>query len=176
MTIRLIGLNHGYQLRGCREADWSAFEQYLLSYSVLEGIDLIAEELSDEAVRKWKAEDSVARCVASRLGIRHLFCDPESSEREALGIRSLSEIVDSFGPRPTVDEVEAQEREEWRIREQYWWRKLRDVSFTTGTFLLGSQHAGRFKALLLSEGCDAAIVEKNWSPNHGKQPTAFGRG
>ena len=37
MTIRLIGLNHGYQLRGFDGADWSAFEQYLLSYTESEG-------------------------------------------------------------------------------------------------------------------------------------------
>src|SRR5216683_5104087 len=150
MTIRLIGLNHRYQLRGYAGADWSAFERYLLSYSANKGVDLLAEELSDEAVRKWKAEDSVARHVARCLGVRHLFCDPESGQREALGIRSFGDILAELGPRPTVDLVEATEREDWRVREQHWLNTLRNVSFTTCVFILGSQHVESFETLLLS--------------------------
>ena len=77
MTIRLIGLNHGYQLRGCVEADWSAFEQYLLSYSVLENIDIIAEELSDEDIRKWKAEKHSWRVLRKKPVGLSRFCDPQ---------------------------------------------------------------------------------------------------
>jgi len=160
MTIRLIGLNHGYQLRGYDGADWSAFEQYLLSYSESEGIDLIAEELSNEAVRKWMAADSVARHVARRLGVRHLFCDPESGQRRALGIRSLDEIAAELGPL----DLEAKEKEAWLIRERFWLERLREVPFNACVFILGSQHVESFELLLRSEGWEATVVEKNWKP------------
>src|SRR6266850_5284786 len=100
MNVALIGLNHGYQFRGCQEARWDAFEAYLLSYARTEGVDLIAEELSEEALRKWKATGSVARHVAGCLGIRHQFCDPDSSQREAIGIQSFGAIAAALGPNP----------------------------------------------------------------------------
>src|SRR6267378_7258587 len=132
MTIRLIGLNHGYQLRDVDFADWSAFERYLLSYTTSEGIDLIAEELSDEAIRKWKATDSVARHVAYHLGVRHLFCDPESEQRKALGIRSSNETATEIEPpgqfsfTKAMELAEAKEKEMWLIRERFWLERLRE--------------------------------------------------
>lgn len=164
MTIQLIGLNHGYQLRGFDSADWSAFEQYLLAYTASEDIDLIAEELSNEAIRKWKATDSVARHVAQRLGVRHLFCDPESGQRRALGIRSLDEIAAELEPLGQVGLAEAKKREAWLMRERFWLERLREVPFRACVFILGSQHVESFALLLRSEGWEAAVVEKKWKP------------
>ena len=170
MTIRLIGLKHGYQLRGVDFKDWSAFERYLLSYTTSEGIDLIAEELSNEAIRKWKATDSVARHVAYRLGVRHLFCDPESGQRKALGICSLDETateIEPLGPfslAKHIELAEAKEKEAWLIRERFWLERLREVPFSACVFILGSQHVERFAWLLRSEEFKTVVVEKNWKP------------
>jgi len=46
----------------------------------------MAEEFSEESIQTSNALDSVARNVASSLGITHLFCDPNKTERRQLEI------------------------------------------------------------------------------------------
>ena len=93
MIVRLLGLNHGHQLQGYALGDWRAFDAYLSEFCVVNKIDLIGEELSEEALALWHATDSVARTVAVRLLIEHLFCDPESEERHRLGILTDKEAA-----------------------------------------------------------------------------------
>ncbi len=81
MKVLLIGLNHGLQLEGYN-SEWDKFKSYLNDLCLVEKPDLIAEELNIEAINKYKASDSVARQVASSLGIDHLFCDPDSNQRK----------------------------------------------------------------------------------------------
>ncbi len=145
VTVHLIGLNHGYQLRGSSEMDWAAFDAYLFHFCRVEKTDLVAEEMSEEGLRLFRDEGatgSVPRDVAMRLGVRHLFCDPDSVERTRLGIPSG--------------------KEGWAARERRWWQKLREVNFTRCAFVLGAQHVDRFATLLASEGIDARTESKNW--------------
>ena len=147
MTFHLIGLNHGYQLRGYSQMDWAAFDVYLCGFCQVEKTDLVAEEMCEEWLRLYREEGvtgSVVKDVAMRLGVRHLFCDPDSGERIRLGIPSG--------------------KEGWPERERCWWAKLQEIDFTRCTFVLGTQHVASFATLLASEGVDVRIGSRNWEP------------
>src|SRR6516164_368004 len=62
------------------------FEHYLRDAALSLRATAIAEELSKLAVEGREGGASVAKLVADRLGLRHQFCDPDESEREALSI------------------------------------------------------------------------------------------
>jgi hypothetical protein len=55
------------------------------------------------------AKGSVAETIATRLGVRHLFCDPTSAERGTREIPSNKEIRGSHGfpkhPHPEQEDI-----------------------------------------------------------------------
>lgn len=165
MICHLIGVNHQYQLRGYRGVDSDAFGTYLSSICREVNIDLIAEELSEWAIRKWAfrgATGSVARDVAQRLGIKHLFCDADSDERKSLGILCRREIATKLGfpefRSPEQERIlDCEERKVWPIRERFWLRKLQQMKFTECAFVLGSIHVDTFGKLLNSEGIGVQV-------------------
>lgn len=173
MQIDLIGLNHGYQLVGCTSHDWPAFNQYLSEICQMKKNDLIAEELSEDAIKVHSnlgARGSVAKDVASQLGITHLFCDPNKRERKCLGIHwTRKEIAESmgFGNVLNPDQVaivDKKERAEWVIREGFWLTKLQKMNSRHGVFILGTQHVASFEQLLRSDGFDARVEKEDWEP------------
>lgn len=134
-----------------------------------ESPDLIAEELNEDALRKWKALGSLARETAKHLGIRHLFCDPNLEERKALGIKCFKEIAQELGYGPVLtsaqsSEVEKIEKKHWEKRERFWLGKLIKEQFDKCIFLVGAGHIDRFSTLLTAHGFRSAIIEKDWQP------------
>jgi len=172
MEIFLIGLNHGYQLEGCMTHDWKTFDEYLFGFCKRAHIDLVAEELSEWAIKRNShqgAIGSVGKNVASRLSIKHLFCDPDEVERKQLGIRNGKELSQSLGfgnilnaEQATI--VEQKEREQWPIRERYWLEQLQKVHFRQCVFILGAQHVDSFDKLLAREDFTVHIEHPDWEP------------
>ncbi len=171
MEIFLIGLNHGYQLEGCRTNDWTKFDEYLV-FCRRELIDLVAEELSEWAIGRnhhLGAIGSVAKNVSSRLNIAHLFCDPDEVERQRLGVLSDNELGQSlgFGNIMNAEQaaiVEQKKREQWFIRERYWLEQLQRLHFSRCVFILGAQHVDSFAELLVSENFVVHIEHRDWEP------------
>jgi len=130
-------------------------------------IDLIAEELSEDAIALWRASGSAARNVASRLSITHLFCDPSIEERKSLGILMPKEIaaMQGFGQFWTSHQdavIIAEERKMWPIRESFWLERLRTLSFNECVFILGTEHVDSFGSLLRREGFTVQVNCTNW--------------
>ena len=122
-------------------------------------IEILAEEFSQEAKRQSderEAEafrervtaelgtapeplnyETVLEQFSKAKGIEHRFCDPDSSERKALGIE-----VD---PRK---ETEA----DWRKREQVWLSRIGDCKHSRVLFVCGDNHYDAFAQLLESDG------------------------
>jgi hypothetical protein len=125
-------------------------------------IEILAEEFSDEGKKESETRE-FAKDFAKALhepfdwetarqqfdwetelqkfskakGIEHLLCDPDSSERKALGIE-----VD---PRK---ETEA----DWRKREQVWLSRIADCKRKRVLFVCGDDHYDAFAQLLESNG------------------------
>jgi hypothetical protein len=116
------------------------------------GIEVLAEEFSEEDKRKpqegetalddqserARFETALAHCnyetVLEQLregkGIEHRFCDPDTKEREALGI----------------------EESDWDNREQVWLSRIADCKHRRVLFVCGDDHYDTFAQLLETNG------------------------
>jgi len=182
MCIYLIGVKHEYQYE-----DYSSgsieFHSLLRRLANDKCIDLIAEELSEEAISlrrevlRREALGSVARNVATKLRIKHLFCDPDSSQRQRLGIKNRDQIREElgYGRVLTLDqseEVEAIERMYWPKREAYWLDRILEEDFERCIFILGAEHVETFCRSLDRVQVEYEIVAKNWHPSHNREASA----
>jgi len=168
MKVLLIGLNHSFQLEGFN-SEWELFKNYLSDRCLEENPDLIAEELNIEAIELWKANDSVARRIANSLGIGHLFCDPDSSEREKIGIKSIKEIASDLGYGHALtsqesEKVEIMDKKQWDKREKYWLSRLLEKDFQKCIFIVGSDHVDSFYSKLKENKIETQILTNNWKP------------
>jgi hypothetical protein len=95
----------------------------------------IAEELSRECIEERQGGASVAKQVADCLGLRHLYCDPESGERSAHGISNSDQ------------------------REEFWISRIQQLipNSTSVIFVCGANHSPSFKAKLDARGLHAQI-------------------
>ncbi len=122
-------------------------------------IEVLAEEFSEESKRKpqeretavddqsehARFETAVAQCnyetvleqFSKAKGIEHRFCDPDTKEREALGIE--------------VDPKKETESD-WRKREQVWLSRMADCKLRRVLFVCGDNHYDAFAQLLESNG------------------------
>ena len=117
------------------------FEHYLRDAALSLRATAIAEELSKEAVEERQGGASVAKLVADCLGLRHLFCDPDAGEREALGISTGSD------------------------REDVWASRLKPLApnDTSIIFLCGANHSDTFKMTLGRWGLHARVHCDDWT-------------
>lgn len=169
MICYLIGTNHAHQLEGQKDGDSASFAEYLAAFCSDNGIDLLAEELNEEAIAKWKAGGSVTKSVASKLSICHRFCDPDREDRQRLGVLTDQEAAKKlgFGSALTLQQaalVEAEVRKTWPARENFWLEALRQVTFTHCAFVLGAKHVVTFSGLLRAQGFTVYVAQANWEP------------
>jgi hypothetical protein len=62
------------------------FENYLLDAAWKYGATIIAEELNEAFLGGIEGGGSIAKAVAEKLGVDHIFCDPDKKERATHGI------------------------------------------------------------------------------------------
>ena len=166
MHVYLLGLNHKYQLEGY-DSGGKKFQPFLNMVCQDNYVDLIAEELNEEAISLWKASGSVAKNVAVNLGVRHLFCDPDSDQRHMLGIKSRKEIINEldYGKALTKaqsEEVDAKEISYREIRERHWINELMEQECQKCIFILGADHIESLSRLLEEKGIKVEVIEKDW--------------
>jgi hypothetical protein len=64
------------------------FEAYLRQAAISLRAKVIAEENSEYLVAQREGGSSVAKKVAEELRVHHVYCDPDSNERQALNIQT----------------------------------------------------------------------------------------
>ena len=168
MKIFIVFTNHANQMIGCKHGDSFNFIDYLGNICLNKNIDLIAEELSEEALTASRAIDSSCRILSIKMGIRHIFCDPESSERTLLGIPSYSEILEDLGfgkvlTRAQAIQLKTEEMRYWNVRENYWIENIIQHNFERCLFICGSSHIESFIEDLSSRGINFEIIAENWT-------------
>jgi hypothetical protein len=96
--------------------------------------------------------------------VEHRFCDPNTSERTSLKIRTPTEIRQSLGLRAGEDEVrvEQEEQRDWPLREQFWLDQISDKSEEDVLFICGVSHAQQFLSLLEASGLIAVMLHRDW--------------
>ena len=172
--LYLIGVNHGVQFKNWKAQAFpsgeseavrkkrEAFKAHVAEMIDQLGIEILAEEFSDEGKKEsearefakdfaqavhepfdWESErqqfdwETELQKFSKAKGIQHRFCDPDSSERKALGIE-----VD---PRKETES-------DWRKREQVWLSRIADCKRKGVLFVCGDNHYDAFAQLLESNG------------------------
>lgn len=147
MYISIIGTNHEHQY--CRLGKNSLnFVSLIKSVLTNSQFDLVAEELSKDAIDQENALGSVAKNVPDELEISHLFVDLGVIERKELGIVGFKQIVKVVCGGSVVkpelrEEVERRDKAEWDIKEWAWIEKIEKSGRNTILFICGSDHVDR---------------------------------
>jgi hypothetical protein len=175
VEVHIVGTSHSYQFGagstfGAETSSQDAadaFQSFLVSAARTIYATVICEELSCEALTAVGATVSVPENVAANLGLAHLFCDPDSSERRVLDILNENEIrihAELFN-RPKSTEAEIQKRisQHYRKREVEWYRRIIEARSTPILFICGSNHVDSFYELLRSKGVQVSVICQDWS-------------
>jgi hypothetical protein len=167
-SIALIAANHSHQYPDHPKGRADLFGSLLAQLAHSHGVDLIAEEMSREALEMENATKSTVEAVAESLQIRHLLCDPDSAERKALGIPSYEDLKVARGIRHVFEAEEAllkaDERAYWPIRETEWLNRLGKFPHRSVLFVLGPDHVDTFSTLLRYVDYQVHVVNRRWTP------------
>lgn len=105
-------------------------------------ITILAEEFSQEACKKNLVDSSVIQEFSSELGTKHIFCDPDSTERIRCNI---------------VDDTEG--------REEFWTERLIENSSSEENifFVVGFSHIRSiFEKINKLQGFCCVILREKW--------------
>nr|VFK15750.1 MAG: hypothetical protein BECKLPF1236B_GA0070989_108313 [Candidatus Kentron sp. LPFa]VFK68755.1 MAG: hypothetical protein BECKUNK1418G_GA0071005_12662 [Candidatus Kentron sp. UNK]VFK73714.1 MAG: hypothetical protein BECKUNK1418H_GA0071006_12594 [Candidatus Kentron sp. UNK] len=154
MVIYLIGVHHSIQHNGGNLRNIPGlfalreqFQYYLISTTREFGISVLAEELNEDALKMFNASESLARFVAGRLGIAHMFCEPSLRARSSLGFTKQLQKKHHF------------------IRELLWYDKMIDYKGKRIVFICGVNHIPTFSRLIQEKGQHAIILTSYYGRN-----------
>src|SRR5579862_7637327 len=182
--IHIIGSAHSLQIRSISTLNAAAgtaerleeFEKYLQDATETVHATVIAEELSEERVlRDGPDALSVAKNVATRLSIRHAYCDPNIEERRAIGLKAGKELAE-YTKKIAKDtggnflEFHSKEvRKNFETREAIWIKRLEKYApnDTSVIFVCGADHVDTFRAALDKKGLVATVHCRDWTQLQG---------
>ena len=130
-------------------------------------ISVVAEEFSKEACENSNVKASICHQVANRLQLRHIYCDPISSERTRLGIPSQADLdergkkelgVKYIMGKENIDYCDRLAAPHHPIREKFWLTKLEPHKDENVVFICGSDHIDSFAAMLTKNGWEMETV------------------
>lgn len=169
--LYVVGTSHHYQFgagarfgdRRCTEEDEAAFASLLREIATSLGIAGLAEELNRQALEEVGKQVSVAERIASALRIQHFFCEPDRSERVALGIKDENQIrMSAFPNFLPEDEVQELIAEHWQKREQEWLRRMEGLKEAKVLLVCGADHVSTFIPLASQQGHQCEVIHANW--------------
>ncbi len=165
--IYLVGANHAVQWDRSLSATVD-YMQYLEVQIKNLDIDFVAEEFSEEALRKNKVECTTSDEVSKKLLRKNSFlCDPDEQTRGEIGYPTQAQLRQRFGIRSAIlgtNEYKARkeyERTFWPIRERYWLDQIKNFSQRV-LFVCGSKHIESFSSLLKQQGYTVSILDKKF--------------
>lgn len=166
-SAALVGVTHAHQYPGHPQGRADLFGLFVKRHAQSAQPDLIAEEMSREALAIAKVPHSSVENAAGSLRIKHLLCDPDAVERKVLGIPSYAELKAARGIRHVFEAEEAllkaDERSFWPIREREWLNRLARVNHQSVFFVLGPDHVDSFAMLLQEAEYQVDIVSRRWA-------------
>lgn len=165
--IFILGTSHRYQAPKTLDEQAHA-KQFRFLLQVLcdkYKIKGIAEEMSEEALQERTLDCSVPFELAQSQKLLHRYCDPDRSERDALGILQDT-TVEINGWASNLSRLEIQKciAEHHRRREEVWLERLSKFDAFPVLFVCGADHVDSFVSLLERESITVSVVERNWEP------------
>jgi hypothetical protein len=169
MMLYIHGVNHNTQHFGSGHdvAGGKELSRFVRHLCCEREVAVIGEEFSEEACESNSVSASSCQVIAEELGLIHVFCDPNSRDRELLGIPSQRQLVEEvknelglsvvMGPEPNAL-YDKKAAEYHCVRERYWLGKLNPYRPSTILFVCGSEHINSFSALLDEQDWPHEIV------------------
>lgn len=148
------------------------FQKYLTDAAISLCAGVIGEEMSEDRILAFGHNaTSVAQLVARRLNLPHVFCEPNYTERQELGLRAGDEMVDHVnGIANRTDrgflEVQSEEvRKQFAVRESFWVTRLapHDPDTNSVVFICGADHCETFSETLRQKGLEARLHCPDWT-------------
>ena len=128
----------------------------------------IAEELSQEALAKtWKCDKSLCHELAEAIGVSHQYCDLDTAQRSAAGVRAGQDVeIDGIYNRWSPEKIEEELRKSHSIRERHWKEELLSLDEWPVIFVCGAEHVLPFQRLLEENGLSVDVAAHDWEPSH----------
>jgi len=183
--IHIIGMDRYYQVstdakrQAAAKQEIARFQRYLSTAAKRLGAQMIAEQASEEWIEgHGPGAMSVARRAAVLNNIPHRYCDPDTSERRACGLKAEGELWDiangiAMRTSRNIVEVWTEEiKKGFQAWENAWLRRLkvRGLNKMAVIFVCGADHAETFKAVLQANGIKARIHCRNWPDGLSSEP------
>ncbi|VFM95440.1 MAG: hypothetical protein BECKG1743D_GA0114223_100503 [Candidatus Kentron sp. G] len=147
VVIHVIGLHHGIQHNGgvLRHIPGLAalreqFGYYLMGVVKERGISVLAEELNKDALAMFHAPESLAESVAGKLGIAHVFCEPDLRTRSSLGFTRRLGKKHHF------------------VRERLWYNEIIGYKGQRILFICGANHVASFTEFARGKGQPVTVL------------------
>jgi len=168
MMIYIHAVDHSAQHKG-KDYDpvgASRLEKMLESLWGKKDISVVAEEFSEEACEKSTVKASVCKEVSYRLKLQHIYCDPNSRERNELGIPTEAEIWIQAKIELSVQYIKKENfaycdqlaAKYHLIREKFWLKKLERQRGENVIFICGHDHIDSFSTMLTKNGWEVETV------------------
>lgn len=165
--IYLVGVNHAVQWNRSSPATVD-YMQYLETQIKNLNIDLVAEEFSEEAVKRNKVKRTTSDEVSKKLLRKNSFlCDPDEKTREKIGYPTKAQLRQKFGVKSAIEGTKENkarkehERTFWFVKERYWLDRIKNFSQKM-IFVCGSEHIKSFSSLLKQQGYVVSILDKKF--------------
>lgn len=161
--IYVIGINHDIQFDK-QSSLIQEFISYLKNIVKKNRIDVIAEESSEDALKKWDVEKTSVQEFSDNNGLKYIACDPNIDERKILGIRTDEEIKKEKGlPRALNHEqlciLDQEKKRDFIKREEFWLNKIKGYSANQVIFICGTDHLNNTQK---PEGFEKLLSSKNY--------------
>ena len=147
---------------GAGRSSCEAFEEQLIDWCENEGVDAIAEEMSDKAWERAQEvstvlfDTTVPRKVAGSLGLAHRDCENDLEIPEITDVKMGAWVTGS-------DEAEALKKRD-AMRERHWMRTLASWRQGRVLFVCGSCHVTSLQERLENGDIETRVLARDWAP------------
>lgn len=168
--IYIIGVDHKIQNDGlgqANEVQLSLFSAYLEETIKNLNIEIVVEESNEDALSRSMDKNCVARNVAHKFKLNHIFCEPTMRERRKLNIPKDREICDMLGlgialSKEDVKKLDEKKKDYFPARENFWFEQIVDFRDKEMLMIIGAEHTNSFPKILEKHNCNYKIINKNW--------------
>lgn len=150
----------------------NAFQKFVTEAAITLGAATLGEEMNEERMLVYGHNAiTVAQLVARQLNIVHVFCEPNETERQALGLRVGDEMVQhakTIAARTAGDWVQVHDeevRKQSPTRETFWAERLARYTPEANpvVFICGADHCATFPETLRHKGFEARVHCPDWT-------------
>lgn len=167
----LLGTNHPLQFGApdCQKEQVSAYREYLIGLCRSEGIKLIAEEASQDALQKFSVDETVGAIVARDAALAYRMVDLSSDERIPLGISDSQLSSATFMLKNKTQFNLRQLRDRLnkisdQVREGTWVARTLLESTWPALLIVGANHFRGVEKLIRSLRQEVVIAHADYEP------------